>query len=103
MGKIERVQQDDGGRAAGVGTLTVRYFASVREGIGVSEERLTPPASAKTVGDFLDWLRTRGPAYAAALSADLAIRAAVDHMHASPDTPIAEAREIAFFPMMTGG
>jgi molybdopterin synthase sulfur carrier subunit len=31
------------------------------------------------------------------------IRAAIDHAHVRPDTTIAGAREIAFFPPMTGG
>jgi molybdopterin synthase sulfur carrier subunit len=31
------------------------------------------------------------------------IRVAIDHAHVTPDTIIAGAREIAFFPPMTGG
>ena len=31
------------------------------------------------------------------------IRAAIDRTHVKPDTQIAGAREIAFFPPMTGG
>ena len=30
-------------------------------------------------------------------------RAAIDHAHVKPETMIAGAREIAFFPPMTGG
>jgi molybdopterin synthase sulfur carrier subunit len=31
------------------------------------------------------------------------IRAAIDHTHVQPDAVISGAREIAFFPPMTGG
>jgi molybdopterin synthase sulfur carrier subunit len=31
------------------------------------------------------------------------IRAAIDHAHVKPDATISGAREIAFFPPMTGG
>jgi molybdopterin synthase sulfur carrier subunit len=31
------------------------------------------------------------------------VRAAVDRVHAKPDTPLAGAAEVAFFPPMTGG
>lgn len=56
-----------------------------------------------TLGQFVEWLRTRGPAYAAALAPELSIRAAVDRIHGNPETSIAGAAEIALFPMMTGG
>lgn len=84
-------------------TITIRYFASVREGIGVADEKAHPPVSVDTVGRLIDWLRGQGPHYAAALAPELRIRAAVDQMHAKPETPISGAREIALFPMMTGG
>ncbi len=83
--------------------VTVRYFASVREGIGVGSEDVALPEDVTTVGALLDWLRGRGPSYGAALSEELRIRAAVDRVHATPETPLSGAREIAIFPMMTGG
>lgn len=83
--------------------LTVRYFASVREGLGIGEETVNLPPSVATVGDLLRWLSTRGPAYGAAISETRAIRAAVDRVHAKDDTPLVGAREVALFPMMTGG
>lgn len=84
-------------------TVTLRYFASVREGIGVGTEDLAIPPDIATVGDLLGWLRARDEAYAAALSESLRIRVAVDHIHADPGTSIRNASEIALFPMMTGG
>jgi sulfur-carrier protein len=79
------------------------YFAWVRERIGKSEERLDLPASARTVADVIAWLTTRGPEYAHAFETPSVIRAALDKTHAQPDAPIAGAREIAFFPPVTGG
>lgn len=83
--------------------LNVVYFASVREAIGTGKETLNVPSDLVTMRDFLEWLRARGPEYETALNDDLGIRAAVDHVHATADTPIEGAREIAIFPMMTGG
>jgi molybdopterin synthase sulfur carrier subunit len=79
------------------------YFAWVRERIGVSEEVIEPPSEVETVRQLVDWLAARGEGYAAAFANPKTIRAAIDKTHAAPDAPIAAAREIAFFPPMTGG
>jgi molybdopterin synthase sulfur carrier subunit len=79
------------------------YFAWVRERVGVPEEVVELPASVVTVSDLIDWLIGRGEEYAHAFEARAAIRAAIDQSHARHDAPIAGAREIAFFPPMTGG
>ena len=79
------------------------YFAWVRERIGRAEEDLTPPAEVATVADLIGWLRERGEEYAYAFEKAGVVRAAIDKVHAKPDAPIAGAREIAFFPPMTGG
>ncbi len=79
------------------------YFAWVRERIGKAEEEIAPPASVSTVADLIAWLSGRGEEYAHAFENAKVIRAAIDKRHVKPDTPIAGAREIAFFPPMTGG
>jgi sulfur-carrier protein len=88
--------------------MTVRdmkllYFAWVRERVGKPEEELDPPANVRTIGDLVAWLKQRGEEYAYAFENGHVIRAAIDRNHVKPDTPIAGAREIAFFPPMTGG
>ncbi|MEH2475383.1 molybdopterin synthase sulfur carrier subunit [Nitrobacteraceae bacterium AZCC 2161] len=83
--------------------MKVLYFAWVRERIGKAEETIEPPAAVQTVGDLIGWLTTRGDEYAYAFEAPKVIRAAIDHTHVRPDAAIAGAREIAFFPPMTGG
>ena len=83
--------------------MKVKYFAWVRERIGIAEEMVEPPAGVRTVDDLIGWLSKRGEPYAYAFEKPKVIRAAIDHTHVKPDTMIAGAREIAFFPPMTGG
>jgi molybdopterin synthase sulfur carrier subunit len=83
--------------------MKVKYFAWVRERIGVGEEMVEPPASVRTVDDLIGWLSQRGESYAHAFEKPKVIRAAIDHTHVKADAMISGAREIAFFPPMTGG
>ena len=83
--------------------MKVKYFAWVRERIGKSEETLEPPAGVQTVEQLIGWLAGRGETYAHAFETPRVIRAAIDHAHVKQDAAIAGAREIAFFPPMTGG
>jgi molybdopterin synthase sulfur carrier subunit len=79
------------------------YFAWVRERIGKADEEVSPPASVATVNDLMGWLSGRGEEYAHAFENAKVIRAAIDKRHVKADTAIKGAREIAFFPPMTGG
>jgi len=83
--------------------MKLLYFAWVRERIGKPDEEVDVPASVRTVGDLVAWLQGRGEEYAYACENAAVIRAAIDRNHVKPDTAIAGAREIAFFPPMTGG
>jgi sulfur-carrier protein len=84
-------------------TVKLRYFAWVRERIGVPEEDIELPPGVATVGDLMAWLSSRGEEYAHAFENPKVIRAAIDRTHVRPQTPINKASEIAFFPPMTGG
>jgi len=79
------------------------YFAWVRERIGLAEEEISPPQDVRTVRDLVEWLAQRGEGYALAFANPKTVRAAIDRSHAAPDAPIGAAREVAFFPPMTGG
>ncbi len=79
------------------------YFAWVRERIGTAEEELAPPAEVHTLGELMGWLAGRGENYAHAFENQAVIRTAVDRVHAKHDAGFAGAREVAFFPPMTGG
>ena len=83
--------------------MKVKYFAWVRERVGKTEEMVEPPANVRTVDDLIGWLAGRGEPYAHAFETPRVIRAAIDHAHVKSDATIAGAREIAFFPPMTGG
>ena len=83
--------------------MRVRYFASVRERIGLAEEDISLPSEVTTVGDLIAWLSRRGEDYATAFTDAAKVRAALDQTHARPESPLGSAREVAFFPPMTGG
>ena len=79
------------------------YFAWVRERIGKTEEEVELPPGVTTIGDLVGWLKGRGEEYAHAFERTDVVRAAIDRRHVRADASIAGAREIAFFPPMTGG
>lgn len=83
--------------------LKIVYFAWVRERVGKTEETLDVPAGVATVADLVRWLSARGPEYANAFAKPDVVRAAIDRQHVKPGAAIAGAREIAFFPPVTGG
>jgi molybdopterin synthase sulfur carrier subunit len=83
--------------------MKVLYFAWIRERIGKPEEEIELPTSIATVGDLMTWLKKRGEEYAYAFDNPKVVRAAIDKVHVEPAAKIASAREIAFFPPMTGG
>jgi sulfur-carrier protein len=83
--------------------MKVRYFAWVRERVGHAEEDIDLPASVANVADLIVWLSQRDEGYAAAFAEPTVIRAALDREHVEHDTALNGAREVAFFPPMTGG
>lgn len=83
--------------------VLIRYFAWVRERVGLGEERLMLPETVLTAGDLVAWLAGRDEAHGHALEAGSSIRVAADQMHVDHDESIAGARELALFPPMTGG
>ena len=90
-------------RSTGSAMVKLVYFAWVRERIGKAEETVELPAGIGTVAELAAWLKARGPEYAAAFAKPDVIRAAIDHAHVKPSASIIGAREIAFFPPVTGG
>jgi len=81
--------------------MDVLYFAWVRERIGIPKE--TVETEAETVGDLVAELRKREGRYDVAFSDLASLRCAVDQELVDFDAPIRGAREVAFFPPMTGG
>jgi molybdopterin synthase sulfur carrier subunit len=83
--------------------LKILYFAWVRERVGKAEETVDLPRTIVTVDDLIAWLIGRGAEYASAFERPKIIRAALDKTHVKLSAPIVGAREIAFFPPVTGG
>ena len=81
--------------------MDILYFAWVRERIGLPRERIE--TGAATVRDLVAELVAREERYAVAFSDLEALRVAVDQELRDFDAPLAGAREVAFFPPMTGG
>ena len=81
--------------------IDLRYFAWLRERVGTAAEQVETEAA--TVADLVAELRARDEGYAHAFSDIGAIRAAVDQELVDLDAPLRGAREVAFFPPMTGG
>ncbi len=81
--------------------MDVLYFAWVRERIGIPRE--TIDTSAETVAELVEELRAREDRYAAAFSDITALRVAVDQQLTDFHASLDGAREVAFFPPMTGG
>ena len=81
--------------------LDVLYFAWLRERIGAPRERVE--TQAETVADLVEELKARSEAHALAFSDMSAVRVAVDQDLTGMSASLDGAREVAFFPPMTGG
>ena len=83
--------------------MKLRYFAWVRERIGTSDEDIILPPTIETIAGLIAFLKARGENYAHAFEDAGTIRASIDRTHVKHDAAILGAKEIAFFPPMTGG
>jgi molybdopterin synthase sulfur carrier subunit len=81
--------------------LTVKYFASIREAIGVPGEVLQ--TTAADLGALRDELLARGGAYPEVLARGRAVRMALNQLMCEEATLLVEGCEVAFFPPVTGG
>lgn len=83
--------------------INLRFFASVREALGVSIEALTLPDGVTTVGAVRALLVTRGGAWAEVLGDGRALRMALNQVMCAPEALLHAGCEVAFFPPVTGG
>lgn len=84
-----------------VKTITVRYFASIREALGQGSETLH--TAAPTLAALREELLARGGPYAHSLAHGSAVRMAINQEMCRGDAPLPEGAEVAFFPPVTGG
>lgn len=83
--------------------IQLRFFASVREKLGTSEELVDLPDEVKTIGDVRHWLVARGGNWSEVLAEGRALRMAYNLQMSNADTVIVDGAEVAFFPPVTGG
>lgn len=83
--------------------IQLRFFASVREALGVSQEEVTVPDAVDTVGKVRAFLQQRGGIWAETLAEGRSLRMACDQQMCDADTAIRDGGEVAFFPPVTGG
>jgi molybdopterin synthase sulfur carrier subunit len=81
--------------------VNLRYFASLRETVGVGSE--TVDTAAATLGALRDELIAKGGAHAEALGRGRTVRAAVNQTMSDESAALSEGAEIGFFPPVTGG
>ncbi len=82
-------------------TVTLRFFAAIREAVGQGCESCRTPAH--DVGALRDALIARGAPYAEALGRAKPVRIAVDQQMCDESAVLRDGAEVAFFPPVTGG
>ena len=80
--------------------LRIRYFASLRETLGKSQEEVE--TTANTVGELRNQLLALGGAYLC-LERGKAVRMALNQVMVQEDAALTDNAELAFFPPVTGG
>ncbi|WP_188691769.1 molybdopterin converting factor subunit 1 [Silvimonas amylolytica] len=83
--------------------LELRYFARLRDALGLDAETVSVPAQVNTVRDLVAWLRQRGGEWDAQFSGTRPFRAAINQDIVSLDETLPDRAEVALFPPVTGG
>jgi molybdopterin synthase sulfur carrier subunit len=83
--------------------LKLRFFASLREALGTSQEDIIAPDAVLTIAQLRSHLAQRGGAWSEALAEGKALRCALNQVMVDPNTALVDGAEIAFFPPVTGG
>ncbi len=81
--------------------ITVKYFASIREAVGLSAE--VRDTQANTLAALRDELIALGGGYADTLERGKAVRVALNQVMVAESVALTEGAEVAFFPPVTGG
>jgi molybdopterin synthase sulfur carrier subunit len=81
--------------------VTVKYFASIREAIGVGSE--VRDTAASNIGALRDELIAQGGAYEESLARGKSVRLALKQVMCDESATLTEGAEVAFFPPVTGG
>ena len=81
--------------------VQVRYFASLRETIGLSHE--TVETQASDLAALRTELMARGEHYRVCLMPGLPVRMALNQSMVQDNASLTEGCEVGFFPPVTGG
>ena len=81
--------------------ITIKYFASIRETIGLPSESLQTRAA--TLAELRDALISRGGAHAESLARGRAVRMALNQVMSDEAVALVDGAEVAFFRPVTGG
>ena len=81
--------------------IQLRYFASLREALGASEN--IEVAEGSTVAALRDMLLARGGRHAELLARGRAVRCALNQALCDESAVLSDGAEVAFFPPVTGG
>lgn len=83
--------------------MKILYFARLRQVIGRGGDELDLPASVTNVAQLINFLKARDEGVAHALADLRTVKVAINQKHSSLDASLTGAREVAFFPPVTGG
>ncbi|QWD78416.1 molybdopterin converting factor subunit 1 [Polynucleobacter sp. MWH-Svant-W18] len=83
--------------------IELRFFASLRETLGVSQENIALPTAVKTIADLRMHLIDRGNPWSEVLAEGKVLRCALNQHMVDESTALIEGAEVAFFPPVTGG
>ena len=82
--------------------IKILYFGRPSESLKLSDETVEVPASVKTLGALLEWLRARGENWAQELT-ESRVRCAINQEFAGMDAPVNANDEVAVFSPISGG
>jgi molybdopterin synthase sulfur carrier subunit len=82
--------------------IQLRYFASLRETLGIADEQLDLPDGITDISALAGWLQGRNDTWHTALG-DSRLHVAVNQEIVKPDCPVNDGDEVAWFPPVTGG
>jgi len=83
--------------------LELRFFASLREALGISQETIAIPDHVKTIADLRNYLIERGNPWDDVLADSKVLRCALNQQMVNANTSLQDGAEVAFFPPVTGG
>lgn len=85
-------------------SVSIQYFAWLREKTGIDQETVELPEDVKTIDNLFTWLGSRGEEFHSIIENAEIIQVALDKKHQmDKSTELGDTTEIALFPPMTGG